>query len=612
MTAHKTGKDAAGKDAAGKSRGSSKATSHLATDDVVAEDVTAEGNAAKGVAAKDVAGKGVSPVDDAAGGVLSTDASSGDRPLGDVPSVIGRSTGASFKGGSLKDGAATKIGASLTSSGDAASGAAPSGEPISRAVSSTDGASILGVPHDGANASPVAAPGSGEAATVHGAATPEGPAVRPSPTRHHAPTGEAAAKHAPARQEVAPGPAGWWVAKRRRCYEILERDAAHDRIAERVNIALIVLIVLNVVVAVLETVPSLLLRDMPFFRSFEIISLVLFALEYALRLWSAPENPRYRGVPAGWARLRHMVTPAAIIDLVAWLPFLISMLFHVELRTLAIFRLLRFVKLARYSPGMQSLLEVLHRERQSLMACFWLLAASVLIAASAMYVAEGSVQPQHFGSIPAAMWWAMTTVTTVGYGDTYPMTPAGKVIASLTMITGIIMIALPVGIIATAFVDVIKRRDFVITWGMVARVPLFADLDAVGIGEIHKALSAHVAQPGEVIVRRGETARSMYFIASGEVLLEFPHESVVFTEGQFFGEMALVHSAKRAATARARTRSMLLMLDAADLSEIIHRHPEIGARIAAMARDVAGPHPLARRSDIASGEIGQETGEGTG
>lgn len=555
MTAHKTGKDAAGK-----SHASMSATSPMATDDVVADDLATEGGAAKDVAAKDVtsvdvAGRGISPADEAAG-------------------------------------------------------AGPTGEPISRTVAAEDGRASVAASHDGASASLSAVPASGEAAPVHGPATRQGPAMRPDPAGRHAATGGPAPKHPSARHEGAPGPApgsaGWWAAKRRRCYEILERDAAHDRIAERVNIALIVLIVLNVVVAVLETVPSLLLRDMPFFRSFEILSLALFALEYALRLWSAPENPRYRGVAAGRARLRHMVTPAAIIDLVAWLPFLISMLFQVELRTLAIFRLLRFVKLARYSPGMQSLFEVLHRERQSLMACFWLLAASVLIAASAMYVAEGTVQPQHFGSIPAAMWWAMTTVTTVGYGDTYPLTPAGKVIASLTMITGIIMIALPVGIIATAFVDVIKRRDFVITWGMVARVPLFADLDAVGIGEIHKALSAHVAQPGEVIVRRGETARSMYFIASGEVLLEFPHESVVLTEGQFFGEMALVRSAKRAATARARTRSMLLMLDAADLSEIIHRHPEIGARIAAMARDVAGPHPVARRSDIASGEISEE------
>ncbi|MBS9475755.1 cyclic nucleotide-gated ion channel [Ancylobacter radicis] len=414
-----------------------------------------------------------------------------------------------------------------------------------------------------------------------------------------------------ARKKADGGSAPWRLAQRRRCYEILERDSAHDRLAERVNIALIVLIVANVVVAVLETVPSLLLRDMVFFRTFEILSLAVFALEYLLRLWAAPEDPRYRGMSATRARLRHAVTPAAIIDLIAWLPFLLSMVAHVELRTLAIFRLLRFVKLARYSPGMQSLFEVLHRERQSLIACFWLLAASVLISASAMYVAEGSVQPEHFGSIPAAMWWAMTTVTTVGYGDTYPMTSVGKVIASLTMITGIVMIALPVGIIATAFVDVIKRRDFVITWGMVARVPLFADLDAAGIGEIHKALSAHTAQPGEIIVRRGETARSMYFIASGEVLLEFAEETVVLTEGQFFGEMALVRSAKRAATARARSRSMLLMLDAGDLAEIVHRHPEVGARIAAMAKDVAGPHALHRSTDIASGEIdASETGAG--
>ncbi|MBB3771472.1 voltage-gated potassium channel [Angulomicrobium tetraedrale] len=397
--------------------------------------------------------------------------------------------------------------------------------------------------------------------------------------------------------------ASWRRAQRRRCYEVLERDSLRDRLAERVNRALIVLIVVNVVAAVLETVPSLALRDQVLFRAFEIFSLAIFSLEYGLRVWVAPEDPRYRGMSATSARLRHMRTPAALVDLVAWLPFLLSASLGFNLRTLAVLRLLRFVKLARYSPGMQSLLEVLHGERQALLACFWLLAAAVLISATAMYLVEGQVQPDSLGSIPAAMWWAMTTVTTVGYGDVFPKTVAGRMVAGLTMITGIIMIALPVGIIATAFADVIKRRDFIITWGMVARVPLFADLDAKGIGEIHKILSAHTAQPGEIIVRRGEEARSMYFIASGEVALEFPDSTIVLTEGQFFGERALLHTARRAATARARSRSMLLMLDADDVADVIRRHPEVGERILAMARDAETAQPIRRRSDIVAEEM---------
>ncbi|MDR6950943.1 voltage-gated potassium channel [Ancylobacter sp. 3268] len=405
------------------------------------------------------------------------------------------------------------------------------------------------------------------------------------------------------------GQHGGWLSSagrrglRRRLYEVLEGNASEDRVGRWVNAGLIGLVLANVVAAVLETVPSLLLHDAALMRGFEALSLIVFALEYALRLWIAPEDPRYRGLRHRTARLRYARSLPALVDLAAWLPFVLSALWGVNLRTLAILRLMRFVKLARYSPGMQSLFEVLRSERQSLLACLWLLVAAVLIAASAMYVAEGSVQPDHMGSIPQAMWWAMSTVTTVGYGDVYPVTPIGRVIAGLTMLTGIIMIALPVGIIATAFVDIIKRRDFVITWGMVARVPLFADLDAAAIGEIHKVLSAHTAQPGEIIARRGEQARSMYFIASGEVELEFGDETAVLGTGQFFGEMALLHNTRRAATARARRRCMLLALDAEDLAEVIRHHPGIGQRIRSMAKDEDGPHAVGRRSDIAAGEV---------
>ncbi|WP_343210934.1 cyclic nucleotide-gated ion channel [Ancylobacter lacus] len=392
-------------------------------------------------------------------------------------------------------------------------------------------------------------------------------------------------------------------ANRRRLYEILERDAAEDRAAEIVNRFLIALILLNTLSAALATVSSLALHDRIEFHAFEIVSLVLFVGEYAARVWVSPENPRYRGLSARAARQRYMASLPALIDLLAWLPFVLVMLFQgLDLRALAMLRLLRFAKLARYSPGMQSLLDVLRSERQSLLACFWLLSAAVLIAASAMYIAERDTQPDRFSSIPAAMWWAIATITTVGYGDVVPVTVAGRIVAGLTMIAGIITIALPVGIVATAFAEVIKRRDFVITWGMVARVPLFADLDAAGIGEIHRILAAHTCQPGEVVVRRGEVARSMYFIASGEVELDFADEQVLLGVGQFFGELALIHHARRAATARARGRAMLLMLDADDLADVIRRHPDIGRRIRASARELE-PTPGHDKADIASHEI---------
>jgi len=410
-------------------------------------------------------------------------------------------------------------------------------------------------------------------------------------------------------KRAARGRHGSWSERRRRLYEVLERDSAQDAVAERVELALIALIVLNVLVAVLETVPSLMLRDYSIFHGFEVFSLTVFSIEYGLRLWVAPENPRYRGLSDTRARLRYARTPTAIIDLIAWLPFVFSALLGLNLRTLAVLRLLRFIKLSRYSPGMQSLFDVLRSERQSLLACFWLLFGAMLVSASAMYIAEGSVQPDHLGSIPAAMWWAMATITTVGYGDVYPVTVPGRIIAGMTMITGIVMIALPVGIIATAFVDVIKRRDFVISWGMVARVPLFADLDAQGIGEIHRALSARTIHPGEIVVRRGDIARSMYFIASGEVVIELDDEMVVLGEGQFFGEMALLHHAKRAATVRARQRSMLLVLDAEHLSDIIAQHPEIGERIRAVAKNHDELRAVRRSVDIAVTEIPADSPE---
>src|SRR5262249_57440893 len=140
--------------------------------------------------------------------------------------------------------------------------------------------------------------------------------------------------------------------------------------------------------------------------------------------------------------------------------------------------------------------------------------------------------------IPDAMWWAIVTLGTIGYGDVVPITPLGKVVAAVTVFLGLVMVALPVGIIANAFAEEIHRRDFVVTWGMVARVPLFSELNANEIADIMRLLRAQQVEPGTTIARRGEPGHSMYFIAAGEVEMELPHERVRLGVGHFFGEVA--------------------------------------------------------------------------
>src|SRR5947209_10014666 len=238
----------------------------------------------------------------------------------------------------------------------------------------------------------------------------------------------------------------------------------------------------------------------------------------------------------------------------------------------------RFLKLARYSPAMRSLLDVLYQERRALFGCFVILLGGALISASIMHLVEHQAQPDKFGTIPDAMWWAIVTLGTIGYGDVVPVTLLGRVVASITIFLGLIMVALPVGIVATAFADAIHRRDFVVTWGMVARVPLFAGLTADEIAEISQLLKAQTAESGTVIAQRGEPAHSMYFISSGEVEIDIDNGPVRLGDGHFFGEVAVLRGAERSATVRAIARTHLLVLDADDFKALLQRQPKLDER----------------------------------
>jgi voltage-gated potassium channel len=223
-----------------------------------------------------------------------------------------------------------------------------------------------------------------------------------------------------------------------------------------------------------------------------------------------------------------------------------------------------------------------------LLGSFVILSGTTLISASMMYLVERQAQPERFGTIPDAMWWAIVTLGTVGYGDAVPITPAGKLVAGVTILFGLMMVALPVGIIATAFANEIRRRDFVVTWGMVARFPLFGALSAIEIADVIRLLKAQTFERGDVIIRRGEEGHSMYFIAAGEVEIQLPKENVRLSSGEFFGEVAVLKRAKRSATAIALVRTNLLVLEAHDLHALMERDPRIAEHVRAAARQRGG------------------------
>lgn len=245
---------------------------------------------------------------------------------------------------------------------------------------------------------------------------------------------------------------------RDRTHALLERPPDGDRAAAWVQNTIIVLIVVSVAALIVETVQPWGTDHRSVFRAIEWLAVSVFTIEYALRVWAAAEDPRYRGVGG---RLRYMVSPLALLDLLAILPYYVT-LASFDMRFLRLFRILRLfrlAKLARYSSALRALGRVVIAKRFELAVTLALGGLLLLIAASMMYYVETDAQPDAFTSIPATMWWAIATLTTVGYGDLAPITPLGRMLGGFIAILGIGMFALPTGILGAAFVGELERMS---------------------------------------------------------------------------------------------------------------------------------------------------------
>ena len=235
-------------------------------------------------------------------------------------------------------------------------------------------------------------------------------------------------------------------------------------------------------------------------------------------------------------------------------------------------------------PGLRQLRRVLVVESGSLLSVLVIFLMVLFLASVAEHFLERDVQPAGFGSVPAALWWAVVTLTTVGYGDVVPITPLGRLVAAFVMICGLGVFGLWTGILATGFAAETRRDNFLRTWESVSKVPFFAALGPAAIADVTHMLRTMDLPARTMIIRKGQAGDCMYFIAAGEVEVDLPGKKVRLGEGAFFGEMALLGNNLRSANITTTRVSRLLVLDLVDFRLLMARHPDLAQTIDAEAK----------------------------
>lgn len=245
---------------------------------------------------------------------------------------------------------------------------------------------------------------------------------------------------------------------RDRLFSLLEKAQTDDRASKNIDRFLGLLIIANIIAVTLETVDSLHSEYHVLFNWFEGISVVIFTIEYLLRIWVAASDdiPERSDLAK---RLAYIFSPSGLIDVIAILPALLPFIFPgLDLRWLRVLRLLRIFKISHYSSAIEDFISAIYYERDAFAGAFYLFCITLFGTSSMMYIAENQIQPEHFSSIPESLWWSLITLTTVGYGDVAPVTTVGKLIGGLTAMMGVCVVALMTGIVASAFSAQQRRK----------------------------------------------------------------------------------------------------------------------------------------------------------
>jgi voltage-gated potassium channel len=305
------------------------------------------------------------------------------------------------------------------------------------------------------------------------------------------------------------------------------------------------------------------------------ICLAFFVLEWAIKLRHAFSIDRQ------WA---YLFSFRGIVDAASALAVPIALAVGINPKSAWLLGMFWVLKVVPGIRGLRQLRRVLVVESRPLASVLVIFLIVLFMASVAEFFLEHDVQPQAFGSVPAALWWAVATLTTTGYGDVVPITPLGRIIAALVMICGLGVFGLWTGILATGFAAETRRDNFLRTWESVSKVPFFASLGPAAIADVTQMLRTIDLPARTTIIRKGQAGDCMYFIASGEVEVDLPGKKVALGEGAFFGEMALLGNNMRSASITTTRVSQLLVLDLVDFRLLMARHPDIAETIDAEAK----------------------------
>jgi voltage-gated potassium channel len=339
------------------------------------------------------------------------------------------------------------------------------------------------------------------------------------------------------------------------------------------------LVVVGIASVVLSTVPQIAESYGFVLEAVFRLALAFFLVVYVLRLFAMPAAPWAHPRHPWRDRLQWAFSFAGLVDLLSSWLLLVAGFLELEPDSARLAAILWLFKFVPYSEGLTLLGRVLENTRSTLLSVLLCFVIVLLCAGTLAYVLERDLQPATFGSIPAALWWTVVTLTTTGYGDTVPITLGGRLLAGIVMISGISVFALLAGMLANGFAEEVRRRDLMRTWDLVTRVPFFNGVGADVVAEVARLLRPRDVQAGTVIMRRGEPGDCMYFVVSGEIEIRLRPTPLRFGPGAFFGEIALVTGEPRTATAVAVKSSVLLSLHVTDFRHLTARRPELTAAI---------------------------------